>query len=151
MVDWGIPLPMFTLSSDVDSSIGSPLQHNTGWPSNAAQYSNRRCEQGDTSTRNCHIIIRSKKNMNLIKSDFGSNMVISSGQQKVREHGSAALRKWQTKLRKWCKLAIKKKKRKRRKEKKRTKGKWGKQRKGKRRGRGKEKERRRGLDILKKL
>ena len=33
-----------------------------------------------------------------------------SGQQKVRERGSDALRKWQTKLRKWCKLGKRKKK-----------------------------------------
>ena len=72
-----------------------------------------------------------------------------AGQQKVREHGSGALRKWQTKLRKWCKLG-KEKKRKIRKEK-RTNGKWGNENemKGKRRGRGKEKERRRGQNILK--
>ena len=65
-----------------------------------------------------------------------------AGQQKVREHGSGALRKWQTKLRKWCKLRKRKKKGKA----KRGKGKWRKERKGKRRGRGKEKERRRGLN-----
>ena len=33
-----------------------------------------------------------------------------TGQQKVREHGSGALRKWQTKVRKWCKLGKGKKK-----------------------------------------
>ncbi len=70
---------------------------------------------------------------------------LPSGQQKVREHGSGALRKWQTKLRKWCKLG---KKKSRKGKKKGQKGNKEKKRKGKRRGRGKEKERWRGLNIL---
>ena len=37
---------------------------------------------------------------------------MEAGQQKLGEHGSGALRKWQTKLRKWCKLGEKNKKRK---------------------------------------
>ena len=59
-----------------------------------------------------------------------------TGQQKVREQGSGALIKWQTKLRKRCKLGKRNRKRKIRKEK----GERGKKRKGKRRGRGKEKD-----------
>ena len=75
---------------------------------------------------------------------------VGSEQQKVREHGSGALRKWQAKLRKWCKLG-KEKIEENKERKNKTNGKWGKKMKGKRIGRGKEKERRRGQDIVKKL
>ena len=68
------------------------------------------------------------------------------GQQKVREHGSGALRKWQTKLRKWCQFGKKNKKTKR---KTRKENKWEMRRKNERKKkRGKEKERRRGQNIL---
>ena len=66
------------------------------------------------------------------------------GQQKVREHGSGALRKWQTKLRKWCKLGKGKKKRKVRE--KETNGKWEKRRK-KKEEEGKKRKRQRGQNY----
>ena len=75
---------------------------------------------------------------------------MKSEQQKVREHGSGALRKWQAKLRKWCKLG-KEKIEENKERKNKANGKWGKKMKGKRIGRGKEKERRRGQDIVKEL
>ena len=55
--------------------------------------------------------------------------ILSAGQQKVREHGSGALRKWQTKLRKWYKVGKRKKKenKKRKKGRKRSKEKRGKE------------------------
>ena len=96
----------------------------------------------DSRLKNC-----AKSKSGWCKSVGVENFEIWAGQQKVREHGSGALRKWQTKLRKWCKLG-KEKKRKIWKEK-RTNGKWGKKMKGKRRGRGKEKDKWRGQNILK--
>ena len=72
-----------------------------------------------------------------------------AGQQKVREHGSGALRKWQTKLRKWCKLGKKKKTEENKERKREQRGKREKEER-KRRGIGKEKERRRGQSIFKK-
>ena len=43
---------------------------------------------------------------------WGSGWMYVPGQQKVWEHGNGALRKWQTKLRKWCKLGKKENKKK---------------------------------------
>ena len=57
--------------------------------------------------------------------NFGNFKIFLSwepGQQKVREHGSGALRKWQTKLRKWCKLGKKEKEKEKKKKEKRQKG-----------------------------
>ena len=52
------------------------------------------------------------------------NQNIVPGQQKVQEHGSGALRKWQIKLRKWCKLKKKKKKKKKERKLGKKKDKW---------------------------
>ena len=71
----------------------------------------------------------------------GGKRKYAPGQQKVREHGSGALRKWQTKMWKWCKLG----KRKKKKHKKHKKGQKGNEEKWKEKEEEKEKERRRGL------
>ena len=67
--------------------------------------------------------------------------MIKAGQQKVREHGSNTLRKWQTKLRNDVNWG-KERKKENKKRKKRDKREMRKKKKGKRRGRGNEKERR---------
>ena len=66
-------------------------------------------------------------------------LYIWTGQQKVREHGSGALRKWQTNLRKWCLWGKKKKKEENTERKKKEERKNGKSKKRKGKGRGREK------------
>ena len=68
-----------------------------------------------------------------------------TGQQKVREHGSDAPRKWQTKMRKWCKLGKRGKKKEKEKENKEKKRQKENEEKLKEKEEEKENERRRGL------